>query len=213
MNCDQAFDAICSPVQESTGAARLLQQHLATCQHCKELAATLQPAVLLMTETVIEPAATPGLKRSNGASPWLLGQSPQQAGSFATTQPEPPETSLQPRRRETTRPGIKFWQATSLALLVALGVTAFQLPARHNDSRQAAPVRQANFQPDDAGRKILAAMQLPATCLNGDPALQLSSAPGIAAVHCCTTCHSAAAEQRTAVHLVAMLQHSCQACH
>jgi len=218
MNCDQTYDALCTPQFNRVHASEI-KRHLSHCTHCQALAAELQPALQLLNEP---PRHTPHEAQrqeeapqvgGDGAKPWLNGEAPDPI--LPGIQPAPVRQRNNTKRRtsQALSPGVKFWQVTSLALLLALAVTAFQAPFHVTPPARAVPVKNARFQPDEAGREQLAGMNLPGDCLGGDPAIRLAGDPESAALQCCTSCHAAGSPKQPALNVVAMLDSSCRACH
>ncbi len=208
MRCEQVFETLCQ-IDAGAPVTPALSGHLASCQQCAQLAAQLTPAV----DALQEAASIPGASMESSqlaAAPWLNGEAPD---ALPVTQQTPPAV-VKPRRKSSAGwPGKDFWQVTTLALLVALAFTAFQLRGHGTSHREVTPTNLAKYQPDAAGRATLAAMKLPADCLASDPSQRFFAAQGGAMLQCCTSCHTAAVDQPAAVNLVAVLQKSCQACH
>lgn len=217
MNCDQVFDVLTrGPFPTGAASDESVERHLRACHECRELAEALQPAVELLHES-ISPDEASGLPEYSGALAAM-------EGSVATAQVWQP-TPLGVRklaRREVASRRPSRWlglaQFTAAAvLLLAVGSLVFGVLT--TTRRPGGPYQtKSPARLDEQGLVTLASLQLPAGCFPRDLLLH-ADAPGSASainqatLVCCTECHNAQNPQRPMVGSVAVMHHSCLACH
>jgi hypothetical protein len=217
MNCDQVFDVLTrGPFPTGADSDEAVERHLRACHECRALAEALQPAVELLHEA-ISPDEASGLPEYSGA----LAASECNVATAEVWRPTP----LSVRnlaRQEAVSPRPSRWLGlarftAAAVLLVAVGSLVFGVltTARHprSEFHAKSPVRL-----DEGGLVTLAALQLPAGCFPRDllvnaGAPDSASAINQAALVCCTQCHNAQNPQRPMIGSVAVMHHSCLACH
>jgi hypothetical protein len=217
MNCDQVFDVLTrGPFPTGAASDEAVERHLRACHECRELAEALQPAVELLHEA-ISPDEASGLPEYSGA----LATSEGNVATAEACRPTPLSVRRLARQEVVSRrpsPWLGLARFTAAAvLLVAAGSLVFGVltTARQPSGKFQA---QSPARLDDQGLVTLASLQLPAGCFPRD-LLQNAGAPASASVIqqaalvCCTECHNAQNPQRAMVGSVAIMQHSCLACH
>jgi hypothetical protein len=241
LNCDHVFEVLTRgpfPTGEPTDDA--VEQHLAACHECRQLAEALRPAVALFHEAVS--------KEESLELPEYQGILPEPDPFENDFRPVDPELrslgrlfEQRPARRANTR-GAKAppashpaaWDVTPLikaarlvaaaVLIVSLGWLAWGLtvsprypgmagavPGKSGVSGVAAASRSALL--DHEGYLSLVALKLPESCLPPEMRAGWSTRLAAAdALRCCTECHRAGGPQ-SGVASLAHFNQACSACH
>jgi hypothetical protein len=217
MNCDQVFDVLTrGPFPTGAASDAAVERHLRACHECRELAEALQPAVELLHEA-ISPDEASGLPEYSGA----LSASEGNVATAEAWRPTPLSVRKLARqevlsRRPSRWLGLARFSAAAV-LLFAVGSLAYGVltTARQPGGpfQTKSPARL-----DERGLVTLAALQLPAGCfprdlLESTGQRDISPIINQAALVCCTECHNAQNPQRPMVGSVAVMHHSCLACH
>lgn len=220
LNCDQVFNVLTrGPFPTGLPEDAAVERHLAACHECRELAAALEPAVQLFHEALgpAEGRELPGYRGRHRGSETAVLSPALEAAIFEDAPADSvavvPATYVM--RRDSWRlAGMLGWSSVLVLLLI---VAIWQAPRNPlNGAMGKHPpldTRAAMFQPSDAGREWLAALNLPATCFHA-PAI---SANGLAQAEsgyaCCLKCHATSSANRPPLDAQATLDRTCHVCH
>ncbi len=230
MNCDRVFDVLTRGPFPSGGADDApVELHLAGCHECRQLAEALRPAVGLFHEAMAadEDADLPAYRGELSAAG--ASRLPTALMTAIQRETQPPMESLNQRApRRTAR--ARLWQmAAALLVGIGLGVGAWStgllnFAGLHETPGEATVIPSSIvYQPNEAGRRVLVSLNIPAACLpadqsststtDGHVARDVRAGMNTGAYACCTFCHKAVDTVRPRVSDVAVLARSCIACH
>ena len=214
LDCDQVFDILTrGPFPTGESSDYLVEEHLACCYECRQLAEALRPAVELFHEAILPEEARdlPGYQGVYAGQTGGLGLAQLVAQAI---EPQAPPVHAHPvtASRHAWNVWLSSWRlqlGTALAVGMLLAFTLWGEPAPTLPLlSRGLMTRNIDFRPSHESYTTLASLPLSASC-------QFPASPLVenAAWHCCTQCHSSERGPAISSAMLANIATSCQACH
>jgi hypothetical protein len=205
IDCDQVFEVLTrGPFPTGEAIDRSVERHLATCHECRALAEALRPAMELLHEAIDAEDSRDlpgyyGAPSTSGGLAQLVARAIEAESDEKVVRPKP-VPAKQWRDWALASRAETFLAAMAGGVLLVVAMIALQNWTPHTAQRPTVTLSKD-------GLLTLAALDLKPRCFAWQPG------DDVAAVHCCSRCHSVNSRTPTPAPAIALVVANCQTCH